>query len=383
MRVRVLHVIGSSAIGGAERNLAALLEALPRDRVESHVDCQGQGPMFDEYRRLAASARSYPLGLIAPLALAHRIAELRPQIVHTRLWTADAVAGIAARLGGKPAMVATIEGNYFRADDVTGVARGRRSVASRVYRSVYRLFDRVVAVSEATAEDLIRRAGLKVSRERIIVIPTGIDAATAAQSACGAQVPGGASAWSRPRLVCVANLFPIKGHEVLLAAMVLVRRVQPTAHLLLVGDGPLRQHLQQFVATLGLDASVTLLGERRDALGLIHAADVVVLPSNSEGTPRVLLEALSLGRPIVATAVGGVPELLQGGQVGRLVPPRNPAAMAAALCAVLDEAEATAGMCRRGQLLVEQHYSARGMAERVEALDREVLDQRPRPRTPR
>lgn len=383
--IRLLSVIGSSDLGGAERSLVSVLEALPRDRFDLRVACPGSGVMREEYRRVAAEVREFcfdpAAGLLAVPALTAWMRDFRPHVVHTHLWTADFAGGLAAAMARVPVRVASVRGSYFRADDVTGMHRTRRMLVSTLYRAVYRLSHAVVAVSAATASDLSERSGLRVPAGRITVIHPGIDseAVRAAASRQWLKPDRADPVWPRPLLVCVANLVPIKDHASLLNAMLHVREHWPGAHLLLVGEGHCRAQIERHIGELGLEVHTTLVGERRDAPRLMAAADVVVLSSRSEGTPRSLLEALCLERPVVATAVGGVTEVLRDRESGRLVPPGDPVALAAAISDVLAKPEEAAARARRGRIRVEQHYSAGVSADRTLELYRRLLASRKQP----
>jgi len=229
-------------------------------------------------------------------------------------------AVIAARLIGAPCVV------KLHGSDINVMARlpgPRRQTAWALSRAA-----RVVAVSRALADEV---AELGVPRDRIAIVMNGVDPElfrvrdrAAARSELG--LPGG------PLALCVANLKPEKGVLDLARAWERVARELPDARLVFVGDGPARAALES-----ALPPRATLAGPQtlpRVATWLA-ACDVLVLPSHAEGTPNVVLEALASGRRVVATAVGGVPDLITSGALGALVPAQQPEAMAAALTQAL------------------------------------------------
>jgi L-malate glycosyltransferase len=168
--------------------------------------------------------------------------------------------------------------------------------------------------------------------------------------------------------VIVARLSSEKNHHLLLAAFSDVLRDIPDARLLMAGDGVYREAVEQEVRRLGLQQRVQVLGVRRDISQLLAACDLFVLSSDREGLPIAVLEAMAAARPVVSTAVGDLPEVVQDGRTGRLVPAKDRAALAAALREVLSDAALAQRMGAAGRAVVEQHYAVRHMVARHEAL---------------
>jgi glycosyltransferase involved in cell wall biosynthesis len=177
---------------------------------------------------------------------------------------------------------------------------------------------------------------------------------------------------SAPLIGTVANFRREKGHRYLLEAFGKVREAHPDTRLLLVGQGPLEGETRRRAADQGLDGSVIFAGYRDDALRILPTFDVFVLPSQHEGLSIALLEAMALGRPIVATRVGGVPEVVEDGVTGFLVPPRDPAALAAAIVTLL---ESPALRERMGEAARRRatHFDIRSSVRRVEQVYEELL----------
>jgi glycosyltransferase involved in cell wall biosynthesis len=157
-----------------------------------------------------------------------------------------------------------------------------------------------------------------------------------------------------PLVGAIGNLKPLKGQEHLLRAAALVRRTRPDARFVLVGLGPRESELRREAAGLGLDGSVTFTGFREDAPRIAAALDVYVQPSEAEGLPIALLEAMALRRPVVATSVGGTPEVIRGPEEGVLVPPRDPEALAGSILALLGDPQ------RRRDMGEAAEHRARG-----------------------
>jgi glycosyltransferase involved in cell wall biosynthesis len=247
----------------------------------------------------------------------------RPDVVHSFLFLSNAVTAPVARLAGVPALILSQRCSY----EATAPPHWRR-----LARWSHRLADRVVVNSRAALEEE-RRAGAPA--DTTTYIPNGVDVAE--------EGPPARAALGLPEgflVVAVGQLSEIKGHRYLIEAWPEVVRAHPAARLVLVGDGPRGPALQEQARRLGVDGSVFFLGFRPDGRRYAAAADVFVQPSLTEGMPNAVLEAMAAGRPVIATRVGGVPELITDGETGRLVPPADPAALAAAIASLLaDEAE--------------------------------------------
>jgi len=215
-----------------------------------------------------------------------------------------------------------------------------------------------VAVSDAVADTAV---ALGVPRARVTVIPNGVDVERFAAAEADASVR---RENGTPVVGSVGCLAARKDYPTLLAALALLDGRGRSFRAVIVGEGKERVALERQVEQLGLAERVRFLGERPDVERLLPGMDVFVLSSREEGIPNALLEAMAAARPAVATAVGGTPEVMQDGQTGWLVPPRDPAALARALETVLaDPAEAA----RRGaaaQRYARERLSIQSMVER-------------------
>jgi glycosyltransferase involved in cell wall biosynthesis len=372
-RLRILAVIASSELGGAERVFASLLKGLDRDQFEVWAACHGEGPMVEEYRQHASGVWVLDLrNILNPgtvIALARLMRQLKCQIVHTNLWTADVLGGLTAALTGVPIRVATVHGEYFTIVEEEGLRRARKIALSKTFRSIYRLFDRVIGVSRSVATDLLERPGLRVNPRKVAVIRNGLDLSRILVSPTRVDRRNLGLSPTAPVLIAVANFFPYKGHRWLLEAMPHVLQVFPEAMLLLAGDGNALPAIQRQIQHRRLDRNVRITGPRRDALELIALSDVVVLPSvSSEGPPIVALEALALGKPVVATRVGGIPEVIEDGKTGLLVAPRDPRALADAILAVLSNPALAKSLGENGREVVRARFSAERMVRQTEQL---------------
>jgi glycosyltransferase involved in cell wall biosynthesis len=352
---RVLHVQKVSGISGSE---AHLLSALPllRERgwdVRMLMLHEGEAGAREFARRLHVPVEAVRMRRdLDPRAFARvlrRLRALRPRIVHTHLVHGDVYGLPAAALLRVPLRVSTKHGfNEFRA----------RPGFGRADRAVARLAHVDVAISRGLARYLGEVEGFDANRFE--VVHYGIEPA-------GEPPPPPAE----PRLLCIGRLIPIKGHALLLEAFRRARRELPGLTLELAGAGPLEAELR---AAAG--EGVTFLGQVAPATGAIERALAVVVPSLGEGFGMVALEAMERGRPVVASAVGGLPELVVHGETGLLVPPGDVDALAAALLEIARSPERARAMGAAGRLRAVEEFSAERCADRIDALYREALARR-------
>jgi glycosyltransferase involved in cell wall biosynthesis len=352
--------------------LVSLLKGLDHERIDAWVACHETGPMVAEYRRHAAGV--VPINFrdwfsAANIRTLRRLMlDLRCHVVHTHLFRADLQAGIAAAFARVPIRIATIHGEYWRGDGDERRRVLRRTALSRTYRAAYRLFDRVIAVAPRVAEDLVSRPGWRVRRRQVTVIRSGCDVIPATPSEIQLVREALGLPPSAPVLVTVANFFHAKGHRILVDAMPAVLVHHPQATLLLVGDGPLLPEVQRQVQRLNLEPHVRFIGSHPHPERFLALADAVVVPSLSEGFPIVLLEALGLCRAVVATAVGGIPDVIDDGRSGLLVPAGDPRALAGAVDALLADPPRARALAAEGHARVRSRFSEAAMIGEIERL---------------
>jgi glycosyltransferase involved in cell wall biosynthesis len=212
-----------------------------------------------------------------------------------------------------------------------------------------------------------------VDAARVEVVPSGVDlgrdvAAASARTLGELGVPADA-----PLVVMVGSITAQKDPLTFVRAMAVVRRTVPTAHALLVGDGPLRADVEALVRQVGLEGMVHLTGFRTDAESLIAAGDVTCLSSLQEGTSGVLIDALSLGRPIAATSAGGTPEVVEGGVTGLLVPVGDSERLGAAVARLLTDRSLAARLAAAGKAAAAR-FSIEQTVERTLQVYERLLD---------
>jgi len=365
--LRVMYFSNSTVRGGAEEHILTLLHGLDRRRFRSHFVCPHAlanvlgGDVPPDVEVLPLSLRK-PTDVESAVRLARLISARRIDVLHSHLFYASMFASPIGRVCGVPAIIET---PHVRELWRRGWIK-RRFI---VDRAVGRFVDRYIAVSEANGRYLAEVKGLPA--KKIVVIHNGADVARFAVGAATATATRRAAldiGPDDPVLLMVGRLEPQKGHRVLLEALPAVRRRFPRVTLVCVGEGSLLGVLQHQSHALGLDGAVRFVGYQSKPAEWFALADVTVLPSLFEGLPLVAVESLAAGRPVVATAVDGTPEVVLDGKTGLTVPPDEPGSLAAAICRLLDDPEERGRLGRQGRRWVEQRFTHEHQVEKTQAL---------------
>jgi glycosyltransferase involved in cell wall biosynthesis len=339
MSLRVLHPITRLTLGGSSENTIASCVALDR----AGYDCilatsfrESDASSLADARRRGCRVVDIPaLGReVAPLADLAALAELvrlirreRPAIVHTHTSKAGFIGRLAAVIARAPAVIHQPHGHIFY-----GYYSPRRTaVFTALERQAARWTDRIITLTDRGAQEHLARG---IGRaEQYVAVPSGVPTAE-----LRAAAPPRGEARARLGLdpdafivVGLGRLVPIKGFDLLARALPALVAQIPSARLLLVGDGAERAHLGAIAASMGVAERLRMTGETTDVASYLAAADVVAVPSRNEGMGRVIVEAMALGLPVVATTVGGIPDVVTDGECGRLVEPEDTDALAAAL----------------------------------------------------
>ncbi len=326
-RTRVLYLSHAFAVGGAEEMVLNLVRHLP-PQFEPSVACIHEaGPIGEEIERTGVPFKVLGLkpGILRPfdvLRLRDFLHECRPHIVHTFLLTGSLYGRFAAMMARVPVVIGT-EVNIYEQ---------KRVPHALAERWLMRRTDAVVASAESVRAFYIKQVGADPSK--VHVIYNAVDwsqlRTTTARDEMRASigVPDDV-----PLLGIVARLTEQKAHRVLFDAIA-GRADLARVHLAVVGDGHLRDELRRRVEQLGLQTRVHFLGARRDLGNLLAAMDVFVMPSLWEGLPLSLVLAMGAGLPVVATRVAGIPEVVQDGATGLLVPPANASELGVAIARV-------------------------------------------------
>jgi glycosyltransferase involved in cell wall biosynthesis len=366
--MRVLHFRSSFTFAGPEAVLLNLAAPLLKRGVESKVILHYQRKEGEPLRhRLVQEIGCLGLeveqwnssGMVSAQVIGRLTQELvegQFDLLHTHDPKANLMGVFAAHRARVP-IVATVH------------LHDTASCKSRIYRAIdlqtLRFFPGIIAVSHALRQELI---AAQLPAERIRVIHNGIDGMRFARG-----VAERARAWREQYgesgegsiITTVGRLSPQKGMHIFLEAARLILGERPESRFWVVGSGPLRRRLEETARRLGIERATSFLGHRSDVAGLMAASDVIAMTSVREGLPMVLLEALALARPVVATAVGGIPEVIQDHTSGWLVPPNAPALLAERMLQIVEHPDRAASIGASGQARVSSEFSAAESARRL------------------
>ena len=375
--LRICQIMSADLWAGAEVQVATAASYLARrPDVTLTAVVFNDGWLASELRRLGVEVaivdelRHSPLRMVPAIVRFLRAHDV--QIVHTHRPKDNVIGTIAAKLAGVPHVIRTVHG---LAEPMHGWSRAKYRVHDALDRTMLRGFaDRIVAVSRHSAAALIRSG---YGRTPLAHIHNGIDLGRVRATRTGAEVRRAFGIQDDELLVGTAGrLTAVKGQKYLVDAAPLILQ-EEKARFVFVGSGPLKRDLVAQAVALGVERACLfidpLVDGKAGVFDLIAAFDVFVLPSLSEGSPMALLEAMALGRPIVATAVGGVPEILVGGETGLLVPPRSAPALAGACLEVARNRVWAAGLGAAARQAVEERFSHERNGRALLDLYREVV----------
>lgn len=352
--MRIVHVIESLEFGGAEQVVLMLANAMAGSDDVTIVCVKRPGELA---ANAATGVRVVALGKgegndpLLPLRLARLLRACRAQVLHGHNWGIFLECGLAGWLARVPVRLHTIHGPY--APGAEG-RRGRlkRALRQKLEHAVARLYHRLVPVSEAIRNYLVQDRGLH--EDRVLIVHNGI-------ALNGNPAPARVPDDDRLTFIAVGRLAPIKNHELMLNAFAAFARRDSRARLVIVGDGPTRAALERRTRELGMDDRVEFVGFRGDVADLLARADVFLVSSHYEGISVAVLEAMRARLPVIATRVGGMPEIIHDGREGVLVAPGDTTAMAAAMARLAASPSLRRAMGEAGFDLFGRKFSLENM----------------------
>ena len=373
--VRVLHVVRPAA-GGMKAHVLALCTGLSACGFDCEIACPGDSDVVHD--ALEAGIVVHPVPIVGPLnplrdpfailALAEVIRERRPALVHAHGSKAGLIARLAVRFAGNPPVVVTVHNHVLYG----GISSLMRFLYLRLERWLARRTARIITVSRALTDEMIGQFALPA--DKIVTIHNGLDLAP--------YLSGGARERVRARLGVpagallfgiAARFAPQKGLDALVVASVPVLEADPDAWLVIAGDGPLLEPVRMQARKTPVRDRILFPGFETDIPGFLSALDLYVNASVSEALGIGTIEAMASGLPVVATAVGGTPEVVDDGVTGVLVPVGRPKPLTDAISQLAGDGPSRRRMGAAGRERAITEFGLDGMLERTAAVYREVL----------
>lgn len=352
---RVLHVINTAEVGGGAEHLIHLTRGLYSRGFQNSVAVGRDGPATERLRTVGIPVTVMgPMQVTAPFRLAHLLRRMRPDLLHLHGSRAGLAGVLAGRLTGVRPIIYTAHAFASK----RRLPSGLRWTATQADVLTCRLADRVICL---TIHDAAAAARNGISISKFIVVPNGIEAARFIvphdrRTEFGFEP-------STPVVGMIARLVPQKDPLTFIRMARHVAEAVPDARFLLVGDGALRLAVEQALRTLGLEGRLILTGFRDDVPELLATMDVVVLSSLWEGLPIVVLEAMAAAKPVVATGLPSLNEVIVDGETGILVPVQDPARLAAAVVSLIRQPDRRGALGRQGRERVKREFTIEHMVE--------------------
>ena len=369
-KIKLLHFISRIDIGGAERQLLNLVSNLDKEKYDICVGYfQGKGELEKEFQDNKVKVKKFRFrGLWDVSSWRQVYQHLKANkytIVHTHGFKADFLGAVLGKLAGVPVIISTVHNQeaYLKNPIVKILEKW----------IIFSIDDIIIVVSDGVKKFLMDTTGISESKIRKVYygiepLEINIDKEKDIRREFG--IDKGA-----PLVGCIGRLVKQKGHRYLIEAAGRVIRDFPEAKFLIVGKGGLEKKLKKLARKLNLDSGVIFAGFREDIYSVINGLDLLVQPSLWEGLGLVLLEAMALGKPIVATNVGGIPEAVKDKEAGILVEPKNSEALAGAIIHLLKDSSLAARMGETGRSLVVERFSLSKMAQEMKIIyGKEIAD---------
>jgi L-malate glycosyltransferase len=368
-----LSPFGSPMQGGAEKQLGILATSLDPARFRSLVVQLAPGGSVPVPNGTLGSAQMHhlptskfysPGGLCQMTRIARLARKEQVDIIHTFFEKAEVMGWLVRRLAGIPVWVTSRRDLGFK----------RKLVYDRIFDVSSRDCDSLVAVCQAVKEQTVSREGFPTGK--IEVIYNALEDSTLQNSSATDPSRTDLGLPEAGLLVgMVANFnFEIKGQRYFIEAAAKVAGDRDDVHFILVGDGELRSDCERQAQVLGLEGRIHFMGKRGDVPSILRHLDISVLCSTSEGLSNVIMESMAAGKPVVATRVGGNPELVRDGDTGLVVPPADSASLAEAILKVLNDPACVATMGEAARQAVAERFSVRAMVEAHEKLYYRLLE---------
>lgn len=373
-KINILHIYQNSNVGGIQQQILSIVRVYDKEKFNPIVCCFG--PRMELGKEIEKAGidfvalnrkryNKFSVGIIVDL---YRVMKERNiHVLRTHKYRANLYGRIAGKLAGVPVIVAS-EHNIYRNEKEK---RFLRRITNKILSIVT---DKMVTVSDAIRKDILRYDRFPPSK--IMVLHNGVDTERFKPGTNYRDIRR-QFAISKDDVVIgfVGRLVINKGLNYLIEAVALLKK-SFNVKLLIVGDGSLMEELKKMAKNKGLEESVIFTGMRRDITDILSSIDIFVLSSIKEGFPNSLLEAMAMGKPIVATAIGGIPEIIQHGANGLLVQSADIEGLAAAIKTIIDNPLMAQRIGRAARDFIEKNYSIDATVRKWETLYRQILEQK-------
>jgi glycosyltransferase involved in cell wall biosynthesis len=361
---RIVHSEASLGWGGQEHRVLAELQGFQRRGSEVWLVAPGESGVFKRAQMagIPVKAQRFDRRLLLPLhviRMACWLRQQRIQIVNTHSSRDGWMLTLASRMARVPLV---IRSRHF------DVPIPNKSLGRLVYKE---WTNHVITTSERITQKLL--ATFEMSPDEVTTLSTGVDLERFRPEGPRAELPLPPLPSGTQLIGMVSVIRHAKGTQILAEAARLLRDEGRRVHCVIVGEGPWRSHLEAVIDQIGVKDLFSLVGHREDVPGIMRALDVIAIPSFHEAVPQSGLQALAIGVPVVASDVGGIPDIIKHGLTGRLVPPKDAKALAQALREALDHHDKTRAMTAAGLDLIRRDHSLETMLDRIEAIYRRYL----------
>ncbi len=368
-KINVLYIGSDMYLAGAQSVVLNLIKNLDKERFKVSMCALQGGILFEETKKLGIEVellRSKPIfDIKAVIRLTKLMKKQKIDIVHCHGFDSAYYGVLAAKLARIPVCIVTMHGRYWS-------EKKRRILVSKV---TVKLADTVIAISNDLRKMLLRT--LKLPDEKVITIYNGIGLRKFGIEENGRQKKRELGiGFNVPVIGIIANLRVVKGHIYFLKAASKVLKIFPDAKFILVGSGKLRKDLENLTRQLGIAKNILFLGQRRDIPSILNMLDVFALSSLSEEISLAILEAMAMRKPVVATNVGGNPEIITNSINGLLVPSKDEDALAQAIIKLLQNKELAMKIAQAAYETVREKFSLEVMMKKTENLYKELISKK-------
>lgn len=357
-KIKIIHIMQSLEIGGLENGVMNLVNNADYEHFEYLICClKKEGCLKERLRKEVKVVSLFTkegFDCFQSLKLARLFTKEKPHVIHTHGWGGGFLSGVVgAKIAGVPVVIHGEHGTLY-------IDKKRRAIAQKL---LFNFTDKVITVSNDLKYQLIKN--LRIKPSKIVPIINGVDTKKFKPDFNTAVSKKIELKLEKECFIVgtVGRLVSIKDYETLIYAAKTVLSKIPNTKFVFVGDGPLRKQLENLSSSLGLNNHIMFLGERGDTAALLNAMDLFVLTSLSEGLSNTILEAMAVARPIIATKVGGNPEIVKDGITGILIAPRNPKELADSIINLSANRELCRNLGDSGRNLINEKFSLQRMVQ--------------------